>query len=100
MRTKKFSDYLTTRLSSTEIIELEAQVLREKTILETLQKDIAHALESYMAAEEIGFNELIRRLDMSPTKASNIRKGKANLTLASIAHLFALIKKEPQLNFK
>ena len=53
-----------------------------------------------MAQEEIGFNELVHRLDVSPTQISKIQKGEANLTLASLAHIFALLNRQPHLVLK
>ncbi len=100
MQTKNFNDYLAKRLSQSEIKQIKIQAEREKNILVTLQQDIAQAVEHYMTSENIGFNELVRRLDISPTKASNIKKGNANLTLASIAHLFALMNKQPHFIIK
>ncbi len=100
MQTKSFDHYLAKRLTKTEIKEIEAQAKREKTIFMTLQQEVAKALDHYMQSEGVGFNEVVRRLDISPSKAASIKKGNANLTLASIAHLFALMKKEPHFIIK
>ena len=48
-----------------------------------------------MTQENIGFNELVRRLGISPTQVSKIQKGEANLTLTSIAHIFSLLNRMP-----
>lgn len=53
-----------------------------------------------MAEKNIGFNELVRRLDVSPAQVAKIQKGEANLTLASLAHLAALFNKQPHIIFK
>jgi hypothetical protein len=53
-----------------------------------------------MEKNDIGFNELVRRLDSTPAYVSKIRRKEANLTLASLAHLFALIDQEPRLSFR
>ncbi len=92
MKTKSFQQYLEKRLDKTEIAEIEKLAKLEFEIMKSFQQDIANAVKNYMAEEEIGFNELTRRLNISPTQASRIRSGGANLTLSTVAHLFALLK--------
>jgi transcriptional regulator with XRE-family HTH domain len=99
MKTKSFQEYLEKRLSKAEIAEIELQAKFEKEALVALQKDITQAIDSYMKKENIGFNELVRRLDISPTQLAKIQRGEANITLATIAHIFALFKKRPHLVF-
>jgi hypothetical protein len=99
MKTKSFKTYLATRLTQEEIAEIEAQAELEARTLKTLQDDIANAVQHYMYQEQIGFNELVRRLDISPVQVSKIQKGVANLTLASVAHIFALLKKPAHIVF-
>ena len=99
MKKKSFKAYLATRLNQAEIAEIEAQAELEARTLKTLQDDISHAVKEYMHEEKIGFNELVRRLGISPLQVSKIQKGAANLTLASLAHLFALLKKPAHLVF-
>jgi transcriptional regulator with XRE-family HTH domain len=74
--------------------------LAEIENLQFLQKSIADAVDDYVQKNKIGFNELVRRLNSSPAHVSKIQRGEANLTLSSIAHLFSLLGKEPQLIFK
>lgn len=100
MKTKRFQKYLARRLTKTAIAEIKLQAKLEKESLCSLQSDINTAICFYMKREKIGFNELARRLDFSPTQVAKIQKGKANLTLASIAHIFAVIKQRPHLIFK
>ena len=97
MKTKSFKVYLEKRLNKKEIAEIEAQALLEKQALKNLQDDISKAISKYMIKEKIGFNELVRRLDTSPVQVSKIQKGEANLTIASLAHIFALLGKQPHL---
>ncbi len=100
MKVKNFNDYLKTRLNDTEIAEIEAQAEREFQALKALQQGVAQAINAYMKKENIGFNDMVRKLDISPSKLSKIQKGEANLTLASIAHIAALLKQKPVFNFK
>lgn len=97
MKTKSFQDYLEKRLSKDEIKEIEGQAKLEVKILKALQKSIADAMNSYMQKSNIGFSEFVRKLDSSPTHVAKIQKGEANLTLASLAHLFASMNQEPEL---
>jgi transcriptional regulator with XRE-family HTH domain len=99
MKTKNFKSYLQKRLNKTEITEIEMQAKLEHKALEALQMDVSEAIAAYMVHEEIGFNELVRRLGVSSTRVSAIQKGKANLTLASIAHIAALLKAKPHILF-
>ena len=99
MKAKSFQQYLEKRLDKTEIAELEKSAKLEFEIMKSFQKDISNAVENYMADEKIGFNELGRRLNISPTQVSRIRSGDANLTLSTIAHIFALFKIRAHLAF-
>lgn len=94
MKTKSFQTYLEKRLSKKEIAEIEKMAALEKKILQNLQNDIKKTVADYMKREDIGFSELVNRLGTSPTQVSKIQKGQANLTIASLAHLFALMKKQ------
>ncbi len=100
MKTKSFQKYLEKRLNKEEIAEIEEQAKREIQILSSIQKLIASAMDDYMTKKKIGFNELVRRLDSSPAHVAKMRRGEANLTLSSLAHLFATLEKEPQEVFK
>jgi DNA-binding Xre family transcriptional regulator len=100
MRPKSFKDYLSKRLNQTEIVELEQQAEIEFEALKLLQEDISRAVARYMAQEEIGFNELVRRLGVSTAQAVKIQRGEANLTLASLAHIAALFKLRPHVVFE
>src|SRR3990167_8932531 len=97
MKAKSFQQYLEKRLDTSEITEIEKLAAMEMDFLRSLQEDVSSAVANYMAKEKIGFNELVRRLNISPTQASNIQSGRANLTLATIAHIFALLKIRPYL---
>ena len=97
MKTKSFQSYLEKRLHKEEIAQLEKQALLEKKALQNLQQDISKVVNDYTIQENIGFNELVRRLGTSPTQVAKIQKGQANLTIASLAHIFALLKKQPHI---
>jgi transcriptional regulator with XRE-family HTH domain len=100
IKTKKFDTLLEKRLTKAEIEEIEQQAMLEARVLKTLQHDITHAMNNYIKEEKIGFNELVKRLDVSPAHIAKIKRGDANLTLASIARLFAALGQEPHLVFK
>lgn len=97
MKTKNFQNYLETRLNKREISKLEKQAILEKKALQNLQSDISKIVTKYMNEEKVGFNELVRRLGSSPSQVTKIRKGEANLTIASLAHIFALLNRKPHI---
>ena len=97
MKTKSFQNYLEKRLNKKEISQLEKQAFLEKQALQSLQCDVSKIVTEYMHKEKVGFNELVRRLGSSPTQVAKIQKGEANLTIASLAHLFALLRRKPHI---
>src|SRR3989338_6896372 len=97
VKIKRFQEYLEQRLDKAEIAELEQQAEFEYRSLCELQKELATVITEYAKKEKIGFNELVRRLGISPTQLTKIQAGKANVTLATIAHLGALFKRQPHL---
>ena len=97
--TKSFQKLMEKRLTKSEIAEIEQQARLEARALKTLQNDITNAMNNYMKEKNIGFNELVKALDVSPAHIAKIKQGAANLTLASIARLFALLGQEPHLVF-
>ena len=99
MKKNNFQSYLEKRLTKSEISQIEHQAKLEMRALQDMQKAIAEAVDKYMKKENIGFNELVRRLHSSPTHVAKIQKGESNLTLSSIARLFALLEQHPQLVF-
>ena len=100
MKLKNFDDYLKTRLTKKEIAEIEKQAQREKKLLETWQANISQSIHDYMEQKNIGFNDLVRMLNVSPTQVAKIQKGQANLTLATMAHIFSTLNQQPQFVFK
>ena len=84
MRTKKFDHYLKRRLNQVEILEIEKQAVAEYESLKALQEDIAQIVSAYMEEKNMGFNELLIKLDVSPAHVSKIQKREANLTLTSL----------------
>ena len=100
VRLKSFDKYLATRLSKKEIAEIDKQARLEKKIFDTLQQDVAKAMSEFMKKNDMGFNDIVKQLDCSPTHVAKIQKGTANLTLSSLAHLFAVLGEEPHLVLK
>ncbi|HEV2600802.1 MAG TPA: helix-turn-helix domain-containing protein [Candidatus Babeliales bacterium] len=96
MKTKSFQTYLEKRLDKNEIADIKQQAQREIKILESFQRMLADMTADYMKKNKIGFNELVRLLDISPSQVAKIQRGEANLRLSSLAHLFALMGKDPK----
>ncbi len=100
MKLKNFQEYLEERLDKDTIARIEEQALREVRMLRQIQETLKLAIIDYMESKNIGFNELVKRLNSSPAQVTKIQKGEANLTLSSLAHILALLEKEPQDVFK
>jgi len=100
MKTKNFQQYLEKRLNKKEITEIKKQAQLEIKILCSIQRIISETMNDYMKKNKIGFNELVKRLDTSPSQVVKMQRGQANLTLSSLAHLFALMGKDPKDVFK
>ena len=94
MKTKSFKAYLEKRLDKKEIAQIKEQAEREVRIFKSFQKMLSDMTNEYMKKNKIGFNELARLLDSSPSQLAKIQKGEANLRLSSVAHLFALMDKD------
>lgn len=99
MKIKSFKEQLERRLSSEEIAEIEQAAELEHDILVTLQNDVSQALIKHMADKGIGFNDLVRKLGKSPTQVSKMIKGEANLTLATVAQIFALLNIKARIHY-
>lgn len=100
MKTRSFQEYLESRLSKEEIAEIKEQAQLEVKIMRSIQNSISNAMNEYMEENDVGFNELVRRLNSSPAHVKKIQRGEANLTVSSIAHILALLGKEPKDIFK
>lgn len=100
MKLKNFDDYLKKRLNPEEIKDIQHQVKVEFEALKALQQDVSQFITQYMVEQNIGFNEIVRRLNVSPAQVSKIQKGEANLTLSSLAHLAGLCNKRPHITFE
>lgn len=100
MRLKNFQDLIEKKLTKEQIAEIERKADLEITALKKMQKEVKRAVNDYMKQNDIGFNEMVRRLNSNPTQLSKIQKGEANLTISSLAHLSALLNAEPVLQFK
>ena len=97
MKIKSLKTYLETRLNQDEINEIEQAAQLEYQGFVSLQQDISKALMEYMNLQNLGFNDMVRKLGKSPTQVSLILQGKANLTLSSVAQIYAVMHKIPHL---
>ena len=91
MKTKSFKAHLEQRLNKAEIKEIEKAAKIEIEALKNLQNDIAKAVNHYMSENNVDFNEFVKKTGKSPTQVSRIIKGEANLTLATVAQLYAIM---------
>lgn len=100
MKLKNFRDLIEKRFTKDEIAIIEQQAKLEVKALRSLQESVKQVIDDYMENNDVGFNEVVRRLNSNATQVSKIQRGKANLTLASLAHISALLGQEPVLTFK
>lgn len=98
--TKDFEEYVATRFTKEERDEIRKEAELEVKILRLAQNFISSSLEEYMIENKVGFNELVAKLGSSPSHLSKMRKGEANLTFGSFAHLMAALGKDPVDMFK
>jgi hypothetical protein len=100
MKLKNFRDLIEETLTKEEIAEIEKQAKFELKALQSMQRCLKEALDDYMKKNDIGFNELVKKLNSNPRQVTKIQQGKANLTLASVAHIAALLGQDPSTIFK
>ena len=68
--------------------------------LQALQNAIKKAIEDYMEHNNIGFNEMVRRLNSSPAQLSKMQKEKPTLLLQVLHTLLHCLVKNLSLFFK
>lgn len=79
--------------SPSELKDMKMRAAKRSKIRNELSNKISAIIVQYMAENHIGFNELVRRLDMSTATVSKIIKGNSNITLDTIAEISALTGK-------
>lgn len=85
--------------SPEDLAEMRAEVDEEARQMFLMQEDLSRAVAEYMAREHIGFNEMLRRLRVSPRQLQKIIKGSGNLTLGSISRVAVLMGKRARIVF-
>jgi len=80
-----------------EVVRVNAEV--RARLRRALAEDVSREIAAYMAREGIGFNELTRRLAVSPATTSKLMRGSGNITLETIAQISELLGKKPSLAF-
>jgi transcriptional regulator with XRE-family HTH domain len=91
---------LVTKFRKEERAGIKQEAVQEARMLLAVQNFIASSVEEYMIANKVGFNQLVEKLGSSPSYLSKIRKGQANLTTGSFAHLMATLGKNVEPLFK
>lgn len=100
MKLKNFQDLVEECLTKAEIAEVKKQAEFELKALRSMQVSLKKAMDDYMKKNNVGFNELVRRLNSNARQVAKLQQGTANLTLASAAHIAALLEREPSEIFK
>ena len=91
--TADFDTLIEKRFGKEKLAESKKEALREAEILQALHKLVTSSIDEYMQEQQVGFNELARRLRLSPTYVAKIRKGQANLTFGTFAQVMGILGK-------
>lgn len=96
---KNWREIRTKYFNQEELEQIDREVSKEAQLLKHLQDAISHQVAEFMVKENIGFNELLTRMNSNPRQVSKIVKGDCNLTMASIAELAAVMGKSVEIVF-
>lgn len=96
MQTRKFEDLAREILDENQIKASRKKVKLEIETMKAISSEIKHA----MIEEHIGFNELVKKLNTSPTQINKVLKGNANLTLSSLFKICSALKIKPVIKFQ
>ncbi len=97
---EKWQDVRKELFSKKELKELDEEFELKSAAIKALQDSLSREVAAYMAAEDIGFNELTRRMGISTRQTSKIVHATGNLTMATIADLAAFMGKTPKIVFE
>jgi len=100
MKTKNFKTYLESRLSEQEISDIENEARIEFEALKALQQDVSNTINEYMLEKNHGFNDFVREMGKSPSQVSKIMKGEANITLGTLAQIYAVMGMKPHITYE
>jgi len=96
MQTRKFEDLAREILDEGQIKESKKKVKIELDAMKNISNEIKYAMHD----EHIGFNELVKKLNTSPTQINKVLKGNANLTLNSLFKICFALKIKPVITFQ
>ena len=86
--------------SESERKDIHRRAIQRAEIRQTMSETISKSVTAYMARENIGFNELTRRLHMSSATTSKILRGDANLTLDTLAAVAVVLGLTPTISLQ
>lgn len=95
MELYKFDDILREIYTEEEIIEIKKKAQFKVNAFLDSKNNLKRSLEDYMKENNISLNEIIKRMHTSPSQVMKIKKGQANVTLATIVELASLMGKQP-----
>ena len=93
--TESLDDYFEQRLGKQRSQEIKAQAELEVKILKRMHAFIQSSVDEYMQTKQVGCNELSKKLHLSSSYVSKLKKGQANLTIGTFAHVMATLGKDP-----
>ena len=94
LHTENFDELAIKLVGKEEVAKIKKEAYREVDILIAMNKLVTSSVDEYMQEQQVGFNELVRRLKLSPTYVSKMRKGQANLTFGTFAQVMGILGKE------
>lgn len=95
-----YDDIRKSRLTQKERDAIDEEARQELSALKAMQESLSMEIASFMSEEQIGIVELTSRLQTSTRQTSRIMKGEANITLATLAELAAVMGKIPKIIFE
>lgn len=85
--------------SQKELDQINSEVAAELRSIDSLQKSLSEAVVTYKISNNIGFNELCRRMEISDRVASKLLNGE-NVSFQTIAKVGKVLGKTAYIGFR
>lgn len=76
--------------SESELKKLKADAQKRSDIRNQISHDLSLIISKYMAQNNVGFNELVRKLNMSSATVAKLVKGDCNISVDTLAEVLEL----------
>jgi DNA-binding Xre family transcriptional regulator len=95
-----FQDLLDVKFTKEKLADIDHEVKMEAAVLKAMQQNVNDLFESYMKEYNVSLDALADKLHITSRRISKIQKGQINLSLASLALIFAQLGQELVVSFK